>query len=114
MANQFTAWPEQELATRLGLATMADVNARPHLRTCNDLIVRELASLAAQRILEAPVRVREGSARLGRWRWRAAGRGRDAAFAEWEEIIRTRSPAEMARWLVAEGDEAQRLRASMP
>ena len=58
------------------------------------------------------MRVREGSERLGRWR--AAGRGRGAAFAEWEEIIRTRSPAEIARLLVAEGDEGQRLRSSMP
>ena len=45
---------------------------------------------------------------------RAAGRGRDAAFVEWEEIIRTSSPAEIAGLLVAEGDEAQRLRSSMP
>ena len=97
MANQFTAWPEQELATRRGLATMADGNASPHLRPSNDFIARELASLAAQRILEAPVRVREGSERLGRWRWRAAGRGRDAALAEWEEIIRTGSRAKMAK-----------------
>ena len=93
---------------------MADGIASPPLRLCNDFIVRELASLAAQRILESPVRVREGLERLGRWRWRAAGRGRDAAFAEWEESIRTSSPAEIARLPVEEGDEAQRLRSSMP
>ena len=91
MANQFTALPAQELTTRPGLATMADANANSHLRIRNDFIVRELASLAAQRILEAPVRVREGSERTGRWRLGAADRGRDAAFAEWEEITRTGS-----------------------
>ena len=80
----------------------------------NDFIVRELAFLAAQRILETPARVREGLERLARWRSRAAGRGRDAAFAEWEEIIRDNTPAEIARLLVADGDEAQRLRSSMP
>ena len=80
----------------------------------NDFIVRELAALAARRILEAPVRVREGLERLARWRSRAAGRGRDAAFAEWEEIIRARTPAEIAGLLVAEDAEAQRLRSSMP
>ena len=93
-------------------AKMVRVNASPHL--ANDVIVRELASLAAQRILEAPVRVREGLERLARWRLESAGRGRDAAFAEWEEIIRSRTPAEIATLLVAEGDEAQRLRSSMP
>ena len=43
--------------------------------TANDFIIRELARLAAQRILEAPVRVHEGQARLARWRVRSAGMG---------------------------------------
>ena len=80
----------------------------------SDFIVRELAALAARRILERPARVQEGIGRLARWRARAAGRGRDAAFAEWEDIIRSRTPAEIAGLLVAEGGEAQRLRSSMP
>ena len=79
-----------------------------------DFIVRELAALAARRILEMPARVQEGIGRLARWRSRASGRGRDAAFAEWEDIIRSRTPAEIAGLLVAEGGEPQRLRSSMP
>ena len=79
-----------------------------------DFIVRELAALAARRILEMPARVQEGIGRLARWRSRASGCGRDAAFAEWEDIIRSRTPAEIAGLLVAEGGEAQRLRSSMP
>ena len=80
MANKCTAWPEQELAMRPGLATMAEVNASPHLRLCDDFIVRELASLAAQRILEAPVRVRAGSERLGRWRFAGGKSGPRRCF----------------------------------
>ena len=80
----------------------------------NDFIVRELARLAAQRILEAPMRVLEGLDRLARWRTGAAGRGRDASLAEWEEIIRSRTPAEIAGLLIAETEDAQRLRSSMP
>ena len=80
----------------------------------NDFIVRELASLAARRILEMPGRIDEGLARLARWRERAADTGRDAAFAEWEQIIRTRTPAEIAGLLLADHSEAQRLRSSMP
>ena len=79
-----------------------------------DFIVRELAALAARRILEMPSRVQEGIARLARWRIRAAGGGRDAAFAEWEDIIRSRTAPEIAGLLLAEGGEAQRLRSSMP
>ena len=88
------------------------MNANPD--SANDFIARELARLAAHRILEKPVRVREGLARLARWRARSAGRGRDAAFAQWEEIIHARTPAEIAGMLMADGDEAQRLRSSMP
>jgi hypothetical protein len=58
-----------------------------------DRIMRELAALASRRILEAPGRLEEALARLARWPATAVGRGRDAAFAEWESIIRKRTPA---------------------
>ena len=58
--------------------------------------------------------MRAGLARLARWRLRAAGCGRDAAFAEWEEIIRFRTSAEIAVLLMAEDEGARRLRSSMP
>ena len=82
--------------------------------TANDFIVRELARLAAQRILEAPTRVREGLDRLARWRERSAGSGRDVSLAEWEQMIHASTPAEIAALLVAETEDAQRLRSSMP
>jgi hypothetical protein len=85
-----------------------------HGESPTDRIVRELAALAARRILEKPARIQEAIARLARWRSRAAGSGRDAAFAEWEDLLRSRSPAEIAGLLMAGGDEAQRLRSSMP
>ena len=87
---------------------------RASLDSDNDFIMRELARLAAQRILEAPVRVREGLERLERWRAGAAGSGRDASLAEWEEIIRARTPAQIAGLLIADTEDAQRLRSSMP
>jgi hypothetical protein len=88
------------------------VNASPD--TANDFIARELARLAAQRILEDPARLHEGLLRLARWRERSARRGRDAAFARWEDIIHARTPSEIAGLLLADGEEAQRLRSSMP
>ena len=87
---------------------------RPYMESPTEFIVRELAALAAKRILEMPARVQEGIERLARWRSRTAGCGRDAAFSEWEEIIRSRTPAEIAGLLVDEGSEAKRLRSSMP
>ena len=82
--------------------------------SANDFIALELARLAANRIIEKPACLREGLARVVRWRGRAAGGGRAAAFAEWEEIIRTKTPGEIAALLTAEGHEAARLRSSMP
>ena len=87
---------------------------KPSTDSANDFIVRELARLAAQRILEAPMRLREGLDRLARWRAGAAGSGRDASLAEWEEIIHARTPAEIAGLLIADTEDAQRLRSSMP
>ena len=91
---------------------MPAVKASPD--SANDFIVRELARLAAQRILEAPKRVHDGLARLARWRARSAGSGRDVALAEWKQVIQARTPAEIAALLVAETEDARRLRSSMP
>ena len=60
--------------------------ASPRPRRCTDFIVQELASLANQRIVEAPMRVREGSQEWRvqtcssqAWTFGCPGRGR----AEW-------------------------------
>lgn len=88
------------------------MNARSD--TANDFIARELARLAAERILEDPARIREGLSRLARWRQNSVGRGRDIAFSRWEEIIHSYTAAEVADLLLEDGEEARRLRSSMP
>lgn len=86
---------------------------RPHER--HDWISLQLGKLAAIRIREEPARVEVGMRNIRRWlenpdcneHWAAAR-------LEWEDLIKSRSAQEIAALLEAEGDTAQRLRASMP
>ena len=87
--------------------------ATPH--DVHDAIALDLARLAAARILEDPSRLQEGLNRLQRWRAMARGpAGKHASFSEWEELIRSRTPDEIAEILLDQREEGRRLRSSMP
>jgi len=87
--------------------------SRPHER--QDWIRLQLSKLAAARIREDPARVEVGLRNIRRWlenpdcnkHWAAARR-------EWEDLIKSHTALEIAALLEAEGDNAQRLRSSMP
>jgi len=83
--------------------------SHPHQR--NDWIAIEMARRIAAQIEEDPTI-------LGRaLDWIAGLRavGRDfAAHREWQEILKTKPASEVARLLVMENDEGQRLRSSHP
>ena len=83
----------------------------PHPHQRNDWIALEMARRIAARIEEDP-------AILGRaldWMAGLRAAGRDfAAHREWQEILKTKPASEVARLLVVENDNGQRLRSSHP
>ncbi len=86
---------------------------RQHER--HDWISLQLGRLAAARIREEPSRVKAGLRNIQRWvESLDCDAHRAAARQEWAELIEHRSAQEIADLLEAEGDEAQRLRSSMP
>ena len=85
---------------------------RSIVHNAHDHFALALARLAAQRILEDPSRVQFGLQVMERWRQKRGDL--TSACAEWECIIRQRTPQEIAALLVAETDEGQRLRSSHP
>lgn len=85
---------------------------RAILHNTHDRFAFALASLAAQRILEEPSRVKVGLQMIERWRQKRGDL--TPASAEWESIIRHRAPQEIATLLVADTEEEQRLRSSHP
>lgn len=85
----------------------------PHQR--QDWISLELSKLAAARIREAPSLVEVGLQNIQRWIAKSDGNTHwTAARLEWKNLIDQLPPQEIADLLEAEGDEAQRLRSSMP
>ncbi len=86
---------------------------RPHER--QDWIRLQLSKLVAARIRKKPSVVEVGMQNIRRWvedskcnaHW-------VAARLEWAELIKRHTTQEIADLLEAEGDEAQRLRSSMP
>jgi len=86
---------------------------RPHQR--QDWIRFQLSKLAAERIRENPEIVKIGLQHIQRWMENGTGEHFcTKARSEWVELIQQHSPQEIADLLEAEGDEAQRLRSSMP
>jgi len=86
---------------------------RPHQR--QDWIRFQLSKLAAARIRENPEIVNIGLQHIRRWMENGTREKFCAkARSEWAELIQHHSPQEIADLLEAEGDEAQRLRSSMP
>ncbi len=87
--------------------------SRPHER--QDWIRLQLSKLAAARIRENPEIVGVGLQHIQRWLEKDDGdRFWAAARREWAKLIELHSPQEIADLLEADGDEAQRLRSSMP
>lgn len=87
--------------------------SRPHER--QDWIRLQLSKLAAARIRENPEIVKVGLQHIRRWMEKDNGdRFWAQARLKWAGLIERRSPQEIADLLEAEGDEAQRLRSSMP
>lgn len=86
---------------------------RPHER--QDWIRFQLSKLAAARIREKPSLVEVGMQNIRRW---VEGSKCNAHWAaarlEWAEIINRHTAQGIADLLEAQGDEAQRLRSSMP
>lgn len=86
---------------------------RPHER--HDWISLQLCKLAATRIREKPTLVEVGMQNIRRW---VENSGSNAHWAparlEWAKLIERHTAQEIADLLEAEGDEAQRLRSSMP
>jgi len=86
---------------------------RPHER--HDWISLQLGKLAATRIREEPARMEVGMQNIRRWLDSANCNAHlAAARQEWAELIECHTAEEIADLLEAEGDEAQRLRSSMP
>lgn len=86
---------------------------RPHER--HDWISLQLSRLAAARIREEPARVEVGKRNIKRWLGSLDGNAHLAVCRqEWADLIEHRSAEQIADLLEAEGDEAQRLRSSMP
>jgi hypothetical protein len=85
---------------------------RPHQR--QDWICLQLSKLAAARIRENPEIVKIGLQHIQRWKEKGTGKFCAKARLEWAELIQHHIPQEIADLLEAEGDEAQRLRSSMP
>jgi hypothetical protein len=85
---------------------------RTTLHNTHDRFAFALARLAAERILEEPSRVKVGLQVIERWREKRGDL--TPASAEWESIIRQRTPHEIAALLVAQTEEGQRLRSSHP
>ncbi|HRJ73404.1 MAG TPA: hypothetical protein PLS03_14360 [Terrimicrobiaceae bacterium] len=87
--------------------------SHPHER--QDWIRLQLSKLAAARIRENPEIVRVGLQHIQRWMEKdGSERLWSAARLEWAKLIELHSPQEIANLLESEGDEAQRLRSSMP
>lgn len=86
---------------------------RPHER--QDWIRLQLSRLAAARIRETPSLVEVGMQNIRNWVEDAKCNAHwAAARLEWAELIKRHTAQEIADLLEAEGDEAQRLRSSMP
>ena len=86
---------------------------RPHER--HDWISLQLCKLAAARIREEPARLEVGLQNIQRWLDRPDCHAHlAAARQEWGALIESHTAGEIADLLEAEGDEAQRLRSSMP
>ena len=83
---------------------------RPHQR--QDWISLQLSKLAATRIRENPEIIKVGLKNIRHWEKNRGGAF--AAHLEWANLIQQYSPLEIADLLESDGDEAQRLRSSMP
>ncbi|MFA7346087.1 MAG: hypothetical protein WC003_17450, partial [Terrimicrobiaceae bacterium] len=83
---------------------------RPHQR--QDWIALQLSKLAAARIRGNPEIIKVGLENIRRWEKKRSGA--TAARMEWADLIQKYTPQEIADLLESEGDEAQRLRSSMP
>jgi len=87
--------------------------SRPHER--QDWIRLQLSKLAATRIREDPTRVEVGLNNIRRWLEKPdCNKHWAVARLEWEDLIKSHTALEIATLLEAEGDNAQRLRSSMP
>ncbi len=87
--------------------------SRPH--ELQDWIRLQLSKLAAARIREDPTRVEVGLKNIRRWLENPdCNKHWAAARLEWEDLIKSHTALEIAALLEAEGDNAQRLRSSMP